>query len=131
MTTSLVSIQLGFGYEPTLETNVETIETVIYEDFKKLNLQNFKIWSKPPSPVDVKAKADPTTLILTGLASAGVFTALIESIRVWALRRESRRIKIRVEKMGQVVELDYSPAAISDEELEQFTKRILKLIENQ
>ena len=82
-------------------------------------------------PAGTKAKSDPATIILSALASAGVFTALIEALRAWTLRRESRRIKIRVERKDQAVEFDYSPTAVSAEELMEFSKQILDVLQDQ
>ena len=56
------------------------------------------------------AKGDPITVgsIVVALASAGVFTGLVELIKAWALRREGRTITLKAKVGDREVELSYS-----------------------
>jgi hypothetical protein len=82
-------------------------------------------------PQGIQTRGDPLTVgtLIVSLASAGVFTAIIETIRTWALRGESRQVKIKVQVGKKTVELDYSPAAVSQKELTNFTDSIIKALE--
>ncbi len=73
------------------------------------------------------AKGDPITVgsIVVALASAGVFTSLIELLKSWALRREGRTITLRARAGDREVELAYSPTETSPEEMTDFVNAVL------
>ena len=73
------------------------------------------------------AKGDPITVggIVVALASAGVFTGLVELLKSWALRREGRTVTLKAKAGDQEVELTYSPAETSPEEMTQFVNTIM------
>lgn len=79
------------------------------------------------SELPVGAKGDPITVgsIVVALASAGVFTGLVELIKSWALRREGRTITVRAKVGEREVELAYSPAETSPEEMIQFVDTVM------
>jgi hypothetical protein len=79
------------------------------------------------SELPAGAKGDPITVgsIVVALASAGVFTGLIELIKSWALRREGRTVTIKAKAGDREVELAYSPAETSPEEMTQFLDTIM------
>lgn len=68
---------------------------------------------------------DANTLLVT-LSSASVLVALIQLLQAWALRAESRRIKIRVEE--EAIEIEYSPTAASKDELMAFAEELQQLL---
>ena len=63
--------------------------------------------------------------ILVALASAGVFTGLIKLLKSWALRREGRTVTLKAKVGDREVELAYSPAETSPEEMTQFVNTIM------
>lgn len=73
------------------------------------------------------AKGDPITIgsIVITLASAGVFTGLIELLKSWALRREGRTVKFKAKVEDREVELTYSPEGSSAEEMSRFASTIV------
>ena len=73
------------------------------------------------------AKGDPITIgsLVVALASAGVFTGLIELLKSWALRREGRTVTLKARAGDREVELAYSPAETSPEEMTRFVSAIL------
>ena len=77
------------------------------------------------------AKGDPITIgtIVVALASAGVFTALIELLKSWALRREGRTITLKVRDGEREMELAYSPADTSPEEMARFVDKVIGVLQ--
>jgi len=73
------------------------------------------------------AKGDPITIgsIVVALASAGVFTGLVELLKSWALRREGRTITLKAKVGEREVELAYSPTETSPEEMTRFVNTIM------
>lgn len=73
------------------------------------------------------AKGDPITIggIVVALASAGVFTGLVELLKSWALRREGRSVSLKARIGDREVELAYSPAETSPEEMTRFVNTIM------
>jgi hypothetical protein len=81
----------------------------------------------PGTALPPGAKGDPITIgsIVVALASAGVFTALVELLKSWALRREGRTVTLKARVGEREVELAYSPAETSPEEMTRFVNAIL------
>jgi hypothetical protein len=78
--------------------------------------------TRPPG-----AKGDPITLgsIIVSLASAGVFTGLIQVLKSWVLRRDGRTVKFKTKVEGQDLELTYSQASTSPQEMSRFVTAIV------
>jgi hypothetical protein len=85
----------------------------------------------PGTELPPGAKGDPITIgsIVVALASAGVFTALIELLKSWALRREGRTITVKAKVGEREVEMSYSPTETSPEEMTRFANTILGMLE--
>lgn len=77
------------------------------------------------------AKGGPITIgsLVVSLASAGVFTGLIELLKSWALRREGRTVTLKARAGDREVELAYSPAETSPEEMTQFVNAIMSTLQ--
>ncbi|MDY7075884.1 MAG: hypothetical protein SXV54_03065, partial [Chloroflexota bacterium] len=61
----------------------------------------------------------------------GVFTGLIELLKSWALRREGRTVTLKAKSGDQEVELAYSPAETSPEEMTQFINTIMSTLQQE
>lgn len=81
----------------------------------------------PGAELPPGAKGDPITVgsIVVALASAGVFTGLIELVKSWALRREGRTVKFKARVEDREVELTYTPEGTSPEEMSRFAGTIV------
>lgn len=117
-----------------LEDNVDQdalddLTRQLRDEIVQLDVQSADLGRSGTSPPG--AKGDPITVggIVVALASAGVFTALVELLKSWALRREGRMITIKAESIGQKVELTFSPAETSPEEMTHFVQNILQTLE--
>jgi hypothetical protein len=78
------------------------------------------------------AKGDPITIgsIAVALASAGVFTGLVEMLKSWVLRREGRLITIKAEVDGRKLEMTFSPSEASEKEMTAFAQKIFNVLES-
>ena len=87
----------------------------------------------PGTELPLGAKGEPITIgsIVVALASAGVFTGLIELLKSWALRREGRTITVKAKVGEREVEMTYSPAETSPEEMTRFANTILGMLEKE
>lgn len=87
----------------------------------------------PGTELPPGAKGDPITIgsIVVALASAGVFTGLIELLKSWALRREARTITLKAKVGEREVELTYSPTETSPQEMTRFTNTMLGMLETE
>ena len=81
----------------------------------------------PGTDLPPGAKGDPITIgsIFVALASAGVFTGLIELLKSWALRREGRTVTLKAKIGDREVELAYSPAETPPEDMTRFVNAIV------
>jgi hypothetical protein len=79
-------------------------------------------YSKSGVGIDINA-------LLITFASAGVFSAAISLIRDWVLRREGRKVKISVAIENKKIEVEYSRTLGAEKDLQEFMKKIIKMIE--
>jgi hypothetical protein len=87
----------------------------------------------PGTELPPGAKGDPITIgsIVVALASAGVFTGLIELLKSWALRREGRTITLKAKVGEREVEMSYSPTETSPQEMTRFANTMLGMLETE
>jgi hypothetical protein len=97
------------------------------------NLDVEEVGLAPGTELPPGAKGEPITIgsIVVALASAGVFTGLIELLKSWALRREGRTIAVKAKVGEREVEMTYSPAETSPEEMTRFANTILGMLEKE
>jgi hypothetical protein len=90
----------------------------------------FEAVSGEPIPQGAKA-VDPITIGALALAVTPVLLPkLIEFLNSWTMRAENRKIKIKTQVGDRSIELEYSPSAISEEELMKLTSRLTKALVN-
>ena len=85
----------------------------------------------PGTTLPPGAKGDPITIgsIVVTLATAGVFSGLIELLKSWALRREGRKVNFKAKVHDQEVELSYSPEGTSPKEMSRFVSAIVATLQ--
>ena len=73
------------------------------------------------------AKGDPVTVgtIVVALASAGVFTGLIQLVQSWVRRRDDRKVTIKVKDHDHEVEVS---ASTSPDKMQRFVNKVLNLM---
>jgi hypothetical protein len=134
MTESKVKLNILINFGPGIG-DIEVKKTCLQlcDEFQILGVNSVEVDSGSPFPPGVKPKNDPITVgtIIVTLATAGVFTALVETLRAWALRKEARQVKIKVQVGEKIIEFEYSPTAVSEKELLGFTESIMKVIDNE
>ena len=107
------------------QEELDRLTRKLRDEINDLDVEHAHLAKGPELPPG--AKGDPITIgsIVVALASAGVFTGLIELIKSWALRLEGRTVTIRATAGDREVELAYSPTETSPEEMTQFVDAIL------
>ena len=122
--------------EPLLDLNVSLQDEVdgeeldrltrrVRDEIAELNVEAVKL--APGKDLPAGAKGDPITIgsIIVTLASAGVFTGLVEVLKSWVLRREGRTVKFKAKVQGQEVEMTYSQASTSPQEMSRFVSAVV------
>lgn len=119
----------SFDLSISLRDNVDDDELdrltrQLRDEIDELDVEAARLARGTPEP---GAKGDPITIggIVVALASAGVFTGLVELLKSWALRREGRTVTLKAKAGDQEVELTYSPAETSPEQMTQFVNTVM------
>ena len=83
----------------------------------------------PGTGLPVGAKGDSVTLgsLVVTLASAGVFTGLVEVLKSWVLNRGGRTAHIKVKIEGQEIELDFPQPSDSHDVVRSVESLVEKL----
>jgi Effector Associated Constant Component 1 len=122
--------------EPTLDLNISLHDDVDGEELDRLTRQMRNELAEldvdtvklaPGTDLPAGAKGDPITIgsIIVALTSAGVFTGLVEVLKAWVSRRDGRTVKFKAKVQGQEVEMTYSQASTSPQEMGQFVSAVV------
>ena len=113
-------------YDLVDEKELDRLTRQLRSDIAKLDIENVTLAPGKQLPPGV-VKGDPITIgaLIVSLASAGVFTALIELLKSWALRREGRSVTVKAEVGDKKLELSFSPAEASEKEMARFAQAIM------
>jgi len=86
-----------------------------------------KVALAPGEVVPQGAKGGPITIgsLIVSLASAGVFTGLINLLKSWVHRRQGRTVTVKAKVHGQELELSYVPERTSPKEMSRFVSTIV------
>jgi hypothetical protein len=125
-----LNIALNAGPEADA-TELDKLTRRLLEEIKQeMNVESAHLKTQE-APTGTKAgEVFEAGNLVVSLASAGVFTALIEMLRSWALRKEGRTIKIETQIGDRSAKLEYSPTAASQEELTRFITDITRALES-
>jgi hypothetical protein len=111
------------------EDELERLTLQLREEIAELDVESVGL--VPGAEAPRGAKGDPITIgsLIVSLASAGVFTGLIELVKAWALRREGRTVTFKAKLPDREVDLTYSPAGTSPEEMSRFANAIVSTLQ--
>ncbi|MCP4538118.1 MAG: hypothetical protein GY832_13335 [Chloroflexi bacterium] len=119
----------SFDLNISLQDNVDKEELDrltrrLRDEIDELDVEAARLARGTPEP---GSKGDAITVgsIVVALASAGVFTGLVELLKSWALRREGRTVTLKAKVGDREVEMTYSPAETSPEEMTRFVTKIV------
>jgi hypothetical protein len=107
------------------EEELERLTLQLRDDIAELDVEGVGLMPGALAPPG--AKGDPITIgsLIVSLASAGVFTGLLEVVKAWVLRREGRTVTFKAKLPDREVELAYSPANTSPEAMSHFVNAIV------
>jgi len=90
-----------------------------------------KVALAPGEVVPQGAKGGPITIgsLIVSLASAGVFTGLINLLKSWVHRRQGRTVTVKAKVHGQELELSYVPERTSPKEMSRFVSTIVTALQ--
>jgi hypothetical protein len=130
MTESKLDLQISISVGPDAAPQMlDQLTRRLHHDIAQIGVDTVER-TTDDKPVEV-AKGSPidiNTLLVT-LSSASVLATLIQLLQAWVLRAEGRKVKIRVE--DKAVEFEYSPTAVSKDELMAFAEELQQLLKKQ
>ena len=98
------------------------------EELYDLGVDSAELISEGEAPTGTKT-ADPVTIGALAVAVLPTFLPrLIEYLQSWCLRGENRKVRIKTQVGDHSVEVEYSPSAISQEELTHLVSQLTKSI---
>ena len=107
------------------EEQLDQLTRQVRDEIAELEVDSVRL--APGAALPARAKGDPITVgsIIVTLASAGVFTGLVEVLKSWVLRREGRTVKFKAKVQGQEVEMSYAQGSTSPAEMTRFVTAIV------
>jgi len=122
----IVSLDVG---DEVPEREFYNLTTQVLKSIARSGVDSVK---RPESGEDVVGHKGPlidlNTLFIT-LTSAGVLTAVIQLLKEWVLRAEGRKVVIKAQSKDKSIEFEYTPTAVSEEELMDFAEKTMQMLE--
>ncbi len=123
-----LAVTLDAGPEAD-DQELDRLARQLHGEIEQLHVESVSLKSGGAAPPGTMAGEEITIgSLIVSLASAGVFTALIEMLKGWALRKEGRTIKIKAQVEGRSIEVEYSPTATSQEDMTRFVESIIRTL---
>jgi hypothetical protein len=99
------------------------------DEIAELGVEQVKL--APGGTLPAGAKGEPISIgsLIVSLASAGVFTGLIDLLKSWVHRGDGRTVTVKAKVNGQEVEASYSPDAASPKEMGRFVSTIVDALQ--
>ena len=95
----------------------------------ELGVESAELASAGEAPEGTKT-ADPVTLGVLAVAVLPAFLPkLLEFLQSWSMRAENRRVRIKIQAGERSVEVEYSPSALSQEELTKLVETLAGSLE--
>ena len=131
MESPLVELDIMIGAGPDADNDErDRLTRALLDEIEELDVESSHLKRGGEAQPGSRAGEELTIgSLIVSLASAGVFTALIETLKSWALRKESRSVKIETKIGDRSLSLEYSPTATSQEELTRFVTAITQALE--
>jgi hypothetical protein len=132
MTTKKNKIEITIP--PTENDSQEVINNLthdLYVELLDLGLSPPLVQLNSQESLSTQSRGEPILpTILIALATAGFFNAMIEAIKSWSLRKESRKVRVKVQFENKMIEYEYPPSSTSQEDLIKMTNEIVRLLDN-
>ena len=99
------------------------------DEIADLGVEQVKL--APGGTLPAGAKGEPITIgsLIVSLASAGVFTGLIDLLKSWVHRGEGRTVTVKAKVRGQELEMSYNPSGMSPKEMSRFASTIVSALQ--
>lgn len=112
-------------HDESAPDDLDHLTRQLRDELVALEVESVRAASDATTPTG--AKGEPITVgsLIVSLASAGVFTAVIELLKSWALRREGRKVTLKAKAGDRAIELTYCPAETSPRAMAQFAENVL------
>jgi hypothetical protein len=109
------------------DEELDRFTRLLRDEIAELDVEDAQL--APGEQLPPGAKGDPITIgsIVVALASAGVFTALIDLVKGWAHRSEGRMVTIKAKVGEEEVELTY-PEQLPPEEVAERAGAVMQLL---
>lgn len=110
-----VTLDLGLDVDPEeLDLQARQLRSELFD----LQVESVELWKGSAPPEGTKS-AEAVTLGALALGVLPEFLPrLIDALHSWAMRAENRKIKVKTQIGDRSIELEYSPQALSQEQLE-------------
>ena len=102
----------------------DTLARNLREELYDLGVDSAEIVSAGEAPAGSKS-ADAVTIGALAVAVLPTFLPrLVEYLQSWCMRAENRKVRIKTQVGERSVEVEYSPSALSQEELTQLVTKL-------
>ena len=123
----LYNLKLELSVDLDLNNSLDQLDLAtrnLREELYDLGVDSAEFIADGEAPVGAKT-ADPVTIGALAVAVLPTFLPrLIEYLQSWCLRGENRKIRIKTQVGDRSVEVEYSPTAISQEELTHLVSQL-------
>jgi hypothetical protein len=115
---SSIDLLLKINLEEQTDSNqLDLLTRSLRGELFELGVESADLLPAEDLPEGAKT-ADPVTIgVLAVAVLPGFLTKLVEYLQAWCMRGENRKVRIKTQVGERSVEVEYSPSALSEDEL--------------
>ena len=120
-------LQFNLTVEAGADTQADQVDELarqLYAELGELGVEAVSLTAGGPAPVGTKSAEAFTIGALAVAVLPAFLPKLVEYLQAWALRGESRKVRVKSQVGDRSIEVEYSPTAISSHELERLVNSL-------
>lgn len=121
------NIMVDAGEDATAE-QLDELGRQLYSELGELGVEAVSISSGEPAPEGAKSAEAATIGALAVAVLPSFLPRLVEYLQAWTLRGENRKVRIKSQVGNRSVEIEYSPSAITPEELKSLVASLTEAL---
>lgn len=122
-------LKISHGRDASAD-QVDDLTRQLFGELGELGVESVTYPTGEPSPEGVKSAEAITIGALAVAVLPGFLPKLVEYLQSWTMRGENRRVRIKSQIGDRSIEIEYSPAAMSTEELNRLVDSLSGSLKN-
>lgn len=123
----LLTLQLNIGEDDSTE-ELDRLTRQLLTEIKELEVESAELEKGKQPPEGTKSAELVTLGALAVVTLPAVIPKLIDLLQYWSTRAENRKVRIKAQVQDRSIEVEYSPATMSTDELKHLVNTLNEML---